>query len=90
MYGRAAHRLMAGTTSKDLVHWEDFGLGPTAIHETYAGMDSNSSPCYGFATIEDGQVCAGFRQCESSRVVLAAAAAAATRGTCCLRSAAPI
>jgi hypothetical protein len=69
MYGRAAHRLMAGTTSKDLVHWEDFGLGPTAIHETYAGMDSNSSPCYGFATIEDGQVCAGFRQCESSRGV---------------------
>jgi len=53
--------------STDLVHWEDRGLGPSAIQETYAGMQSNSCPCSGFVTLNDeGVPCAGFRQCSST------------------------
>jgi len=56
--------------SSDLVHWEDLGLGPMALHETHAGMDSDDSPCSGFVTVDDaGVVCAGFRQCGSSKGV---------------------
>ena len=33
-------------TSRDLVHWEDLGIsGPRTINETFAGMQSNVSPC---------------------------------------------
>lgn len=56
--------------STDLVHWEDRGLGPMAIRETHAGMDSDDSPCSGFVTVDDeGNVCAGFRQCGSTKGV---------------------
>jgi hypothetical protein len=57
--------------SSDLVHWSTAPHGPKAIHETYAGMDSTSDPCSGFITKDPatGSVCAGFRQCGSSKGV---------------------
>ena len=55
-------------SSKDLVHWKDLGLGPVAVNETYAGMQSMESPCSGFIAVDDaGTPCAGFRQCGSTR-----------------------
>ena len=54
--------------SKDLVHWQDRGIGPKTINETYAGMESNTAPCSGFVTVNDeGVPCAGFRQCLSDQ-----------------------
>jgi hypothetical protein len=54
--------------SVDLVHWQNMGRGVHALNETYKGMDSSSSPCSGFVTVDDeGVPCAGFRQCESSK-----------------------
>ena len=50
--------------------------GPAAIHETYAGMDSTGDPCSGFLTkdpLDDGRVCAGFRQCGSNKGVAGSA-----------------
>ena len=54
-------------TSRDLVHWEDLGIsGPRTINETFAGMQSNVSPCSGFVSTDGTDVvCAGFRQCSS-------------------------
>ena len=43
---------IAHVVSTDLVHWEDRGVGPAAIHETYDGMDSDDSPCSGCAPRE--------------------------------------
>lgn len=58
--------------SSDLVHWQAGAHGPKAVHETYKGMDSNTDPCSGFATVDDdGTVCAGFRQCGSSKGIQA-------------------
>ena len=58
----------AHSTSKDLVHWTYEDLNVHQIHETYEGMDSESSPCSGFVTIDEkGVPCAGFRQCGSSK-----------------------
>jgi len=52
------------------VHWQMGPHGPAAIHETYAGMDSLSDPCSGFITKDDnGNICAGFRQCGSHKGV---------------------
>eukprot|EP00299_Pterocystis_sp_00344_P013836 c6820_g1_i1.p1 GENE.c6820_g1_i1~~c6820_g1_i1.p1 ORF type:complete len:642 (-),score=131.63 c6820_g1_i1:877-2802(-) len=56
--------------SHDLIHWQDAAVpvSPVAIHETYQGMDSYDSPCSGFVVVDDdGQVCAGFRQCSSDQ-----------------------
>ena len=57
--------------SEDLVHWKTGNHGPVALHETYAGMDSNTDPCSGYLTKDDtsGVVCAGFRQCGSHKGV---------------------
>lgn len=59
--------------SEDLVHWKTVAHGPSAIHETYAGMDSTSTPCSGFLFRDDmtegAPVCAGFRQCWSRKGV---------------------
>lgn len=56
--------------STDLVHWTTGPHGPKAIREVYRGMDSLSDPCSGFLTKDvDGTVCAGFRQCDSSKGV---------------------
>ena len=56
------------STSTDLVHWKDLGVGMRALHETYEGMDSDSVPCAGFITVDDaGTPCAGFRQCSSGK-----------------------
>lgn len=58
--------------STDLVGWSVAPHGPNAVHETYMGMDSYSDPCSGFITQDkdgDGAVCAGFRQCGSSKGV---------------------
>ena len=61
--------------SADLVHWEDKGIHPYQMNETYAGMESLSSPCSGFVTEDDdGNICAGFRQCSSTRGVAGGAA----------------
>ena len=51
----------AHSTSKDLVHWTFEDLNVHQIHEIYEGMDSQSSPCSGFVTIdeENGTPCAG-------------------------------
>ena len=55
-------------SSTDLVHWKDLGLGPVALNETFAGMESDITPCSGFAAVnDDGVPCAGFRQCGSSK-----------------------
>jgi hypothetical protein len=57
-------------SSPDLVHWDDRGISPHAKQETHAGMESNTSPCSGFVTVDDeGTPCAGFRQCGSSKGV---------------------
>ena len=57
--------------SSDLVHWEDRGIHVSQIQETYKGMDSLSSPCSGFVSLNDqGVPCAGFRQCSSSKGVV--------------------
>ena len=69
------HHIYQGTgwnhaQSVDLVHWKTGPHGPAAIHETYAGMDSTSDPCSGFITkdpLDNGRVCAGFRQCGSHK-----------------------
>ena len=43
---------------KDLVHWTFDDLNVHQIHEMYEGMDSESSPCSGFVTIDEkGTVC---------------------------------
>lgn len=69
------HHIYQGTGwnhaySSDLVHWTEGEHGPKAIHETHAGMDSNSDPCSGFLTKDpNGTVCAGFRQCGSTKGV---------------------
>lgn len=69
------HHIYQGTgwnhaNSTDLVHWQTGPHGPGTIHETYAGMDSTSTPCSGYITKDDdGIVCAGFRQCGSSKGV---------------------
>jgi hypothetical protein len=58
--------------SADLVRWSVAPHGPNAVHETYKGMDSTSDPCSGFLVQDkygDGSVCAGFRQCGSSKGV---------------------
>eukprot|EP00746_Dinoflagellata_sp_MGD_P011342 gnl/MRDRNA2_/MRDRNA2_123742_c0_seq1.p1 gnl/MRDRNA2_/MRDRNA2_123742_c0~~gnl/MRDRNA2_/MRDRNA2_123742_c0_seq1.p1 ORF type:complete len:551 (+),score=93.20 gnl/MRDRNA2_/MRDRNA2_123742_c0_seq1:62-1714(+) len=56
--------------SKDLVHWTTGAHGPSKLHEKYHHMDSFSDPCSGFLTKDvDGSVCAGFRQCGSSKGV---------------------
>ncbi|KAL1498447.1 hypothetical protein AB1Y20_013772 [Prymnesium parvum] len=57
--------------SADLVHWRAAPHGPKAVRESYAGMASFSEPCSGFLTRDprDGTVCAGFRQCASTRGV---------------------
>ena len=42
------------------------------MHETYMGMDSNTDPCSGFITKDPddrNRVCAGFRQCSSTKGV---------------------
>ena len=58
----------AHSTSKDLVHWTFDDLNIHQLHEIYEGMDSESSPCSGFVTIDEkGIPCAGFRQCGSSK-----------------------
>lgn len=50
--------------STDLVHWQDRGINPVAVNE----WGEASSPCSGFLVVDDdGAVCAGFRQCSSSR-----------------------
>lgn len=61
--------------SNDLVHWTDMGIGPKTIHEQHAGLDSHSTPCSGYVTVDDadGQVCAGFRQCGSKKGVVGGA-----------------
>ena len=72
---RGTHHIFMGEgwnhhVSDDLVHWRMGVHGPPALHETYAGMDSNSDPCSGFVTKDDdGSVCAGFRQCGSKKGV---------------------
>ena len=39
-----------------------------SLHETYEGMDSDITPCSGFATVDDNNLpCAGFRQCGSQK-----------------------
>lgn len=56
--------------SRDLVNWHTGAHGPLAIKETYKGMASEDEPCSGFLTKDDdGTVCAGFRQCSSTRGV---------------------
>jgi spore germination protein YaaH len=58
----------AHSTSRDLVRWQFNGLGPRATLETHGGMSSDSSPYSGFATLDDdGRLCAGFRQCSSTK-----------------------
>jgi len=53
--------------STDLVSWQDAGINLWARNETYKGMTSDSSPCSGFVAVnDDGRVCAGFRQCDST------------------------
>ena len=49
------HHIYQGTgwnhaRSRDLVTWSVAPHGPAAIHETYAGMDSDTDPCSGFIT----------------------------------------
>eukprot|EP00756_Hemistasia_phaeocysticola_P052942 Hpha_TRINITY_DN28274_c0_g1::TRINITY_DN28274_c0_g1_i1::g.116785::m.116785 len=58
-------------SSTDLVTWTNHGVQVKKRHETYAGMDSDDSPCSGFVVQDDesGAVCAGFRQCGSSKGV---------------------
>lgn len=71
------HHIFQGTgwnhaVSTDLVHWKTAPKGPDTIHETYAGMDSESTPCSGFVTKDpddNNKVCAGFRQCGSNKGV---------------------
>ena len=70
------HHVYQGTgwnhaLSADLVRWESGLHGPDKLHETYKGMDSFSDPCSGFITKdpESGRLCAGFRQCGSTRGV---------------------
>ena len=56
--------------SSDLVHWEDRGIHISKVTETYAGMNSDVSPCSGFVSLNDqGIPCAGFRQCGSTKGV---------------------
>ncbi len=53
--------------SPDLVRWQFVNIAPHAVPETYEGMASDSTPCSGFATLDDaGRLCAGFRQCSST------------------------
>lgn len=53
--------------SPDLVRWQFIAIAPHAMLETYEGMASDSTPCSGFATLDDaGRLCAGFRQCSST------------------------
>ena len=69
------HHIYQGTgwnhaLSHDLVKWSTGPMGPSAINETYAGMESFSEPCSGYLTKDqDGKVCAGFRQCGSQKGV---------------------
>ena len=59
-------------SSVDLVHWQAGPHGPKTIVETYKGMLSHDTPCSGFITKDpaDGsRVCAGFRQCGSTKGV---------------------
>jgi len=76
---KGVHHVFQGTgwnhaSSPDLVHWSSKPHGPAALHETYAGMDSNTDPCSGFLTKdENGTVCAGFRQCGSNKGVTGSA-----------------
>ena len=75
------HHIYQGTGwnhafSGDLVHWQTGVHGPAPIHETYAGMDSLDNPCSGFITkdpLDNGRVCAGFRQCGSNKGVAGSA-----------------
>lgn len=58
--------------STDLVHWQAGPHGPKSISETYAGMLSQDTPCSGFITKDpddNNRVCAGFRQCSSTKGV---------------------
>ena len=56
--------------SDDLVHWTNLGISVLERNESYAGFHSLSSPCSGFATVDDdGNPCVGFRQCSSDRGV---------------------
>ena len=74
---KGVHHVFQGTgwnhaSSPDLVRWSAAPHGPSAIEETYAGMDSRSDPCSGFLTkdpLDGDRVCAGFRQCGSSEGV---------------------
>ena len=74
---RGVHHIWMGVgwnhaVSEDLVQWSSAPHGPKAIHETYAGMDSDAEPCSGFVTLDSdgtGAVCAGFRQCSSTKGV---------------------
>ena len=70
------HHVFQGTgwnhaISTDLIRWQTAPHGPNAVHETYAGMESQSDPCSGFIARDPatGAVCAGFRQCSSSKGV---------------------
>ena len=59
-------------SSVDLVHCQTGPHGPKNIVETYKGMLSDDTPCSGFITKDpaDGsRVCAGFRQCGSTKGV---------------------
>jgi hypothetical protein len=50
-------------TSTDLVHWRAHGINPTAASTPFGF----SSPCSGFATLDDrGQPTVGYRQCPST------------------------
>jgi hypothetical protein len=52
--------------STDQVHWQDRGIHVKAEKESYEGFTSDTSPCSGFVTVDDGGTpCAGFRQCGS-------------------------
>ena len=74
------HHVFQGTGwnhahSVDFVAWHEAPHGPGALKETHAHMRSDSEPCAGFLWVKqlpghspgDGKVCAGFRQCTSTR-----------------------
>ncbi len=54
-------------SSTNVVNWQDNGIHIHKLNETYVGMESYVSPCSVFVTMdENGVVCSGFRQCDSS------------------------